>query len=188
MSSYLKQRGSALVILLSVAAVLVVAGAIVFVLMSKKDGDFSLASTFHRTITATTASEVRTLLTDAKAGKYDAKCTYLLKSVESTLYVKGDSKMRVDTAIADKPGHFVRIGDSMYVWADGNPKGSILPISDDNEDGEYTPDGFASKVEEYNVKCESVGHLSESLFTPPPNVTFTDFKIRSGAPSSSETE
>lgn len=178
-----EQRGSALLILLAVAAVLVVAGAIAYLLLTGKG---SVGNVFHSTITATTPSEVKALLMDAKAGKYDAKCTYLLKSVENTLYMQGDAKMRVDTVIEDKPGHFVRLGDSVYIWADGNPKGSKLPISDKNKDSQYTPDGFASKVEEYDIKCESVGRLSDTLFTLPSDVTFTDFnsQLRSSSSSS----
>lgn len=181
-----EQRGSALVIILTVIAILVVLGGITYVLINNNKGSSGLTNTFHQTKTATTADEVKALLTDAKAGKYDAKCTYLLKTVESTLYVQGDSKMRVDTTIEDKPGHFVRLGDSVYIWADGNPKGSILPISDENKDSEYTPDGFASRVDQYNIKCQSVGRLSDSLFAMPSDVTFTDFKARDAGASSSQ--
>lgn len=178
-----KQRGSALVIIVTVAAVLVVIAAIAYVLLSKKDSKPSLGNVFHKTVTATTADEVKTLLTDARAGKYDAKCTYLLKSHESSLYIKGDKKMRIDTVIDDKPGHFLGLDDSMYIWADGNPKGSILPLKN-NKDSEYSPDSFANRVEEYHVKCESVASLSDSLFVPPSDVTFADFKAQGGSASS----
>lgn len=181
-----RQSGSALVTILAVAAILAVLGAIVFMLVNKKDNEFSLANISHQSRTATTSEDVKALLTDVHAGKHDAKCTYLLKSIKSTLYIQGAKRMRVDTIIGDKPGHFVRMNDKMYMWADGNPKGTILPISDETIDNAYTPDGFASKVDEYKIKCESVGRLSESLFTPPSNVTFAEFKDQIRSSSSSE--
>jgi hypothetical protein len=177
MSSHTEKnsRGSALVIALTVVAVLVIIGAIAYALLAKNGGS-SLKNLFHKTITATTADEVRTLLSDAKAGKYDVKCTYNIKSVESTLYIKGDDKMRVDTVITDKPGHVLRLDESVYLWAEGNPKGSRLPVT--KEDSDYTPDGFANKVEESKAKCQSVGSLDESLFAVPSDVEFEDFHVR----------
>lgn len=171
-----KQRGSALVIVLAITAVLATGGAIAYALISsnKDGGVVDLKSISHKTITATTSSEVKTLLTNAKAGDYDAKCTFTSESGDGTLYIKGPVGMRVDTTISDKPAHVLQHGDSVYIWADGQSEGSKFPMSDENKDSQYSPDAFANKVDEYHIKCQSVARLSDSLFTLPPSVTFVD--------------
>ena len=172
-----KQRGSALVIILTLVAILATAGAIVYVLLSSNDkgGGVDLGKIGQKTTTASTSDGVKALLTKAKAGEYDAKCTYTSESGDGTLYVSGAEKMRVDTTINDRPGHVLRLGGAGYIWADGQSEGSKLPFqSGSSTDSKYSPETFASKVDKYHVRCESVGHLSESLFTLPKGVNFID--------------
>ena len=183
-----KQRGSSLVIILAAAAVLVTGGAIAYVLLSKNSGGegVNLSSIGHKTITASTADSVKALLTNAKAGDYDAKCTYTDESGNGTLYIKGSDTMRVDTTIKEKPAHVVRIKDAMYIWADGQTEGSKFPVTDTNGGSKYSPDSFATKVDKYHVKCESVAHLSESLFTLPKSVNFVDVNTQLNSYSSDQ--
>ena len=180
------QRGSVLVIILTVAVMLVVSGAIAYVLLSKKEGGTAaLPSIGFKSITAKTPADVTTLLKSAKAGNYDAKCTYTDKTTgDGTIYVKGD-KMRVDTTISKKPGHVLKLDDSTYIWADGQSEGSKFPVRPENTDSVYSAESFASKAQEDNVSCQSVASLSNSLFTLPSNVNFVDVNSQMHTYSSS---
>lgn len=190
MTSYSRndeQRGSAVVIALTVTAVVVTIGAIAFVLIANggKNNGIDLGKIGHKTITAATSEEVKVLLTSAKAGDYDAKCTYTDENGDSTIYISGAAKMRVDTTINEKPGHVLRLGDAGYVWADGQKEGSKLPFkSESSTSSKYSPDTFASKVDQYHVKCESVAGLDDSLFTLPTDVTFVDVNSKLNSSSS----
>lgn len=179
------QRGSAIVIALVVAAVVITAGAIGYVLFSKSQGrDVDLGALTHKTITADTSDEIKTLIQNVRNGDYDAKCTYSDDNGDSTLYLSGATKMRIDTTIEDKPGHIIRLDDAGYIWADSQSEGSKLPFTDEKKDSKYSPETFASKVDENNLKCQSVSKLSESLFTLPTDVNFVDVNTRFNSASS----
>lgn len=175
LSRHRKQRGSALVIIVTIIILLAVSGAIIYVLLNKqKGGSDALPSIGFKAITAKTPDDVITLLKSAKAGSYDAKCTYTDKTTgEGTLYIKGD-KMRVDTTISQKPGHVLKLGDSTYIWADGQSEGSKFPVREENKDSIYSSDNFAAKAQEDNVVCQSVANLRDSLFVLPKSVNFVD--------------
>jgi len=175
-----RSRGSAVIITLIIVVIVAIISAIVYVVLSKSRESGGTRNIFSKTITATTPDEIKALLTDAKAGKYDAKCTYTTTTTEedaseSTIYIGGAKKMRVHTPINKQPRHLVRVDDVAYVWADGDNKGSKLPMADESETGTYTPNTLSSKAQEYHMKCNSVGDLDDSLFALPKDVTFTDF-------------
>lgn len=183
-STHQNSRGSGLVIILSIVAVIAISGAVAYTFVTRgsnvKNTASSSAPATVKTVSATTPEEVKAILTDAMAGKYGAKCDYTTttadsKSTQSTLYIKDSKKMRVDTPISNKPGHMLWLGEAVYLWADGDSKGSILPVKDSSQSKTYTPDGFASKVKEYHATCQSDAHMDESLFTKPANIEFVDF-------------
>lgn len=180
-------RGSVLVIILSIVAVVALSGAVAYTYIARNGNTSGGALVAPKTITATTPDGVKALLTNAMAGKYDAKCTYTTtsminkndtKPVTSTLYIHSAKKMRVDTPISNKPGHMLWLGESVYIWTDGDSKGSILPITNDGNGKTYTPEGFSSKVKEYRATCQSVPQISESMFTKPSKVEFVDFNAQ----------
>lgn len=177
-----KQNGSAHMIFVAVAVLAVIVGAAAYVLT----GGFGT-----KTITATTATEVKELIASAQAGEYDAKCTYSSKDADAngallattgttTLYVKGEKK-RIDATVSGQDSHFLQVDDSMYVWADGKDKGSKFPIT--KKDGD-SADKFAENVEKYQITCESAS-LDDALFEQPSDVTFTEPKAQfeSSSPS-----
>lgn len=177
--SHQSSRGSALVIILVVVGVIGIVGAVAYVLLSKNGG--GVANIFGSTKTATSPGDIKSLLTEAKAGKFDAKCTYTTSgndSADSAIYMSGAKRMRVDTPINGKPGHLVRIDNSAYLWADGESNGSKLPMNDKGDSGKYTPDEFSKKAKEYHMTCESVSSLSDSLFNLPSGVSFVDFNAQ----------
>lgn len=164
-----KQTGSTHLIVL-VVAVLVIIGGI---------GAYLATGGFKKTVTATTPTEVKALLASARAGDYDAKCTYENKEADSdalivatgpsTLYVSGADKMRMDTEVSGKNTHMMQLDDSMYMWADDNDKGSKFPITDSSD----SANEFAEDAEKNQLKCESAD-LDASMFELPSNVTFTE--------------
>lgn len=170
-------RGSALVITLIVVGVVAIIGAVAYTLLSK-NGNGGVGNIFGSSKTATSPGDIKSLLTEAKAGKFDVKCTYTTTgndSIDSTIYMSGAKKLRVDTPINGKPGHLIRIDNSAYLWADGDSNGSKLPMTDKGEGSKYTPDEFSKKASDYKMKCESVSSLSDSLFSLPSGVSFVDF-------------
>lgn len=184
-SKHQNSRGSGLVIILSIVAVIVIGGAVAYAFMARKNTATGsvISPAPPKTITATTPDGVKALLTDAMAGKYGAKCSYMTTANDSTstksmLYVKSAKKMRVDTPISDKPGHMLWLNDLVYIWADGDSKGSILPVTSSTQSKTYTPDGFSSKVKEYQATCQSVPAMDESLFEKPTNIEFIDFNAQ----------
>lgn len=173
--SYQSSRGSALVIILVIVGVVGIVGAVAYVLLNNGG---SVGNIFGSTKTATSTGDIKSLLADAKAGKFDAKCTYTTSGSEptdSTIYMSGAKKMRVDTPINGKPGHLIRIDNSAYLWADGDSTGSKLPMTDKGEGGKYTPDEFSKKAKDYHMTCESVSSVKDSLFELPSDIKFVDF-------------
>jgi len=184
--SHQSSRGSALVVILVVIGVVGIIGAVAYVLLNKNGG--GVGNIFGSTKTATSPGDIKSLLTEAKSGKFDAKCTYNTsggdKPADSTIYMSGAKKLRVDTPINGKPGHLIRIDDSAYLWADGDTNGSKLPITDKGESSKYTPDEFSKKAKDYRMTCESVSSLSDSLFNLPSGVSFVDFNAQLQSSSS----
>lgn len=173
-----RQRGSALVIILTIAVVLLTGGALAYVginQLNKEGKGIDVPLVGQKTITATTPETVKGLLTKAQAGEYDAKCTFTDDAGnQGTLYVEGEKKMRVDTTISDKPGHVLRLDDKVYIWADGQDEGSLFPMREDKANSNYSAEKFADNVEKYKVTCKSVGSLDSSLFALPKGVNFVD--------------
>ena len=185
-----KQNGSALVIILVAVVIVAIAGVGVFIAKGSSDkkdttSQQSSKTTPFKAITATNTADVKSLFSAAKAGTYDAKCSYTDDSGKnSTIYVSGD-KMRVDTTINTKPGHMLVLASTAYIWADGDSKGSSLPVTKDSNSTGST-DKFADNVDKYKLSCQSTSRLDASLFKKPDSVTFTDFnsQIKSSSYSS----
>lgn len=182
-----KQTGSAHAIILIAVVVLVLIGVGVYITQgnSKRTSNntgqqTSVISPFKST-TATTSTDVKTMIKTARAGTYDVKCTYTDDSNNSsTIHISGSDKMRIDTTINNSPGHMLWLDKTVYIWADGNDKGSTLPVKEGGSDSGST-DKFAENVDKYKMKCESTKNLDRSLFKLPTNVTFTDFNSQINA-------
>jgi len=175
-----KQNGSALVIVLVAVVLVAVVGAGVYITKgdSKKENGTSpqnSTATPFKSITATNTADVKSLFSAAKAGTYDAKCSYTDDSGKnSAIYISGAEKMRIDTTIDNKSGHMLVLGKTAYIWAEGNAKGSTIPVTNSSNSSTST-DKFADNVEKYKLSCQSVSRLDASLFKQPTDVTFTDF-------------
>ncbi len=192
-----KQSGAAHLIAIVAVVVVLIGGIGAYVVLGgSKDKDANpgqntqqndAASNFVAT-KAITPSEIKTLIAAVKAGTYDAKCTLdygeglpksqsaLTTTGPATLYLSGAKKMRLDATIESKPSHFMRVDTFVYLWADGNPKGSKIPVSTKSSSSSASSaDSFAKNAEKYKMKCESAASLDNALFTPPTNVTFTEY-------------
>lgn len=181
------QSGAAHLALIIVAVLLVVGGIGAYILTngSKNNGGLTSLNPFTSK-SATTSTEIKAMILDAKAGKSKVSCDYTDDSGKaSAIYIAGSDKMRVDTTINKNPGHMLWLGDKAYIWADGNNKGSYLPATKSSDTTSAQTDKFANDVAKYKMSCRTVSKLDDSIFKLPENVTFTDFNSQLNSTSHS---
>jgi hypothetical protein len=190
----IQQTGSAHLFLMVVVVLIIIGGIGAYVATGGFKKDSNSSQNRHQTSAgdnftvtkASTAADIKAMLAAAKAGDYDVQCTVdydkvpeasnalLPVSGKSTLYISGTARMRVDTTINHKPGHFMRLGKSVYLWADGAKQGSKIPVSTKSSSSSSSTDTFTKDAEKYDMQCQSVARLDDSLFVLPTGVTFTD--------------
>lgn len=182
------QNGASHLVLLIVTVLVIVGGIGVYILTGsrKNQNDKTTSSqqpvTPFKMMTATNATDIKSMINASRAGNYDVKCRYTDDSGNaSTIYVTKD-KMRVDTTINKKAGHMIWLSDKAYIWADGDTKGSILPVTKDTDSSKQT-DKFADNVDKYKMSCQNATHIDVTLFKVPTNISFTEFSTQSGSSS-----
>jgi hypothetical protein len=188
------QNGSAIMIVVFIVVLALIGGAGAYVATGgfKNGGDNTNSQQTNKnfkSVTATSTADLKTMFAAAKADEYDIKCTLnydksaasknalLPVSGPATLYVDGAKKMRVDMTISGKSSHFMRLGQSAYLWNDGATKGSEFPITNESAtstSSQLSTESFADNAKNYDLKCQSVADLDVSLFILPTGVTFTE--------------
>lgn len=182
-----KQTGSVLMIVVIVAVLAVIAGAGAYVVTnsSKNNNSQSNQQTSDtpkfKAVKASTTADVTALFAAVKSGDYDAKCTMhspgttdpkvITFTGDATFYVTGNNKFLLNATFNNQPSHFLRLGNTLYIWSDGKDKGSKFPVTDEKKS---SPNSFASEAEKYHLQCESIKHLNDSFFMQPTGVTFID--------------
>ncbi len=194
MSTHIRtnQTGSALVIALIVAAVLIAGGVAAYFLTdgfgrnaNNDETNTQANSTTTQTEqkqpepqTATSAAEVKSMFADVVAGKYDVKCTFDDGTNSGIIYYSArsstDIKMRFDTTSSDYNGHVLRLDDTVYTWAEGQTTGTKLTVTPSAGDQNYSVDKYETDPGSYNLTCENAGTLAASIFAVPADVTFMD--------------
>lgn len=183
------QSGSALIISLVVAAVVIIGGVAAYVVTdgfgsngsddSKQSSNTdSTGSAENQPQTASSGAAVSAMFADVVAGKYDVRCTYQDDANSGTIYYSagssGDVKMRFDTTSSEYNGHVLRLNDTVYTWAEGQDTGTKLTVTPAESDDKYSVDKYKADPGKYNLKCENVGTLKASVFAVPSDVTFMD--------------
>lgn len=178
-----KQDGVAHLALLVVAILVVVGGIGAYILTKgSKKNDSNNPGTSQQSMmpftqkTANTPEEMKSMMTAARNGNYAAKCTFTDDSGNASYIYIAKDRMRVDTTINKKAGHMVWTTDKAYIWADGDTKGSILPVTNESSSSQQT-DKFADSAAKYKMSCQTQKQLDDSLFKIPTNVKFTDFNV-----------
>ncbi len=194
--TYSNQRGSALIIGLIVAAVIVVGGVTAYFVTdgfgsNDSDDTQNSASTQQspnssqtQPQTATTKSQVGTMFADVVAGKYDVKCSFDDGTNTGTIYYSASGsdnvKMRFDTTSADYDGHVLRVDNTVYTWTDGQDTGTKLTVKPTAGDEKYSVDKYENDPGKYNLTCKNAGTLDASVFAVPSGVKFMDIGQYSG--------
>lgn len=136
------------------------------------------------TESASGAKSLKDLLSSGVAQKCTYSTTDESGTSEGTTYVSG-GKVRADftTVMSGKTtkSHMITDNKTSYVWTDGEKNGFKTTISEEDakadtsvsSDAEFSQSG-ASLNEKVDYKC-SGWVVDGSFFTPPSNVTFTDF-------------
>ncbi len=128
-----------------------------------------------------TKSTVFTSVQDALSKSLSLKCEYTdtTNGTKTTAYIKNGA-VRADTtsANANESGSVIMKDKKMYFW---NAQGGFMMEVPDvtPEPGTPTPKGNQAEdimkdLEKYKESCKPAV-VADSLFTPPSDVTFTDF-------------
>lgn len=108
------------------------------------------------------------------------------RGVATVAYVKAGA-VRVNTTgkTAEESGYFIMKDKKLYFWQKGSKEGTLMTMSDEKvtaAPGKPEPTGKADEksgnvlgeLEKFKDKCKP-SVVADSLFTPPSDVTFTDF-------------
>ncbi len=174
------QSGNALVIGLIIAAVVIVGGGAVYFATKKSSNnnsnDHKATSSKSEETSNKQPASYKTLLANAKAGKYDVKCTYSQGKNTGTFYVRNDKKMRFETSTPKGMGYAIRLSNKTYVWNKGQSQGVLITdtSSSTKNNEKYSTEKYSKQPANYHLKCQIANNLSDSLFTPPSSVKFID--------------
>ncbi len=120
----------------------------------------------------------------AKSGK-PYRCTYAMTYQdiyqEGTLYFAGEDSIRGDIKVnmpevGEKMTHFVKDGETQYVWTDDQPTGIKVTMTKEEEEklkeeaGEASQDSIDMDMK-IDLKCKKWSP-EKSVMTPPSNVQF----------------
>lgn len=122
-------------------------------------------------------------LKDLLLAKVPQKCTYtdLLENVdiEGNVYVSS-GKVRTDfsSTVEGKvtSGHTIYDGKLSYIWTDGMTTGFKIALDPDVTQSPKTSDQSVDLTKTIDYNC-SPWIPDQSLFTPPSNVTFSEFNV-----------
>lgn len=181
----MKKQGKALVIISAIVGALIIGGVVAYFMTDgfgtqKSNGtngssEQNQTQSSQQTDKPTTGFEA--LLASAKTGKFDVKCTYEQNGDKGTFYVRGENTMRFDAVSSEGTSHAIKTDNTLYVWSGSESTGMMFVDTDtssaDNE-ADYSIDKYEDDSAAYNLHCENVGKLNNSLFTPPNNIEFID--------------
>lgn len=175
-------------VIAALALVLLVGGAGAYVVMNKNASSNSTDSATTGNTMVGSESSGPMSLKDILLGGVAQKCTFSNvsdnTSVEGVTYVAG-GKVRGDFTTNDgtttTQGHMIADGTTSYMWMDGQDTGFKMAFDINAADAQETPSDDQSGSyqsldidEDMNYNCSPWG-VDGSMFTPPANVTFTDF-------------
>ncbi len=109
---------------------------------------------------------------DAISKSLSIKCEYKVGESTTIAYVRG-KEMRIDGNWQGQSNSSVIIKeDKIWSWDNLKKEGAIIPINKDEQDQTISED-FIDSLEEQRDFCK-VSVYSDSVFTPPEDVSFQD--------------
>lgn len=164
-------------------------GLVILILVFGVGAYFLLSKSKTQTpVTDNSVSSGASSIKDLLSSGIPQKCTYSSTAdsgtTEGTSYVSA-GKVRADftNTTSDKTtiSHMITDGKTNYIWTEGEKNGFKTTVQDtQTSQPESSPSGNSVQTEETNLnqkvdyKC-SAWVPDESLFTPPSDITFTDF-------------
>lgn len=164
--------------------VLVLAGVVYFAGQNKNSKTSMMDSSENKEASMEDSSMKKSTLRDLMALGTNQKCTFtdLQSKSTGTVYVSG-TKARSDVNIVfeSQPSymsHMISDGETIYVWQEGQKTGFKTSLTDINKVSEESEvpaqDKTVNVDDQVDYECNSWS-VDPSLFTPPANVTFSDF-------------
>lgn len=183
------KSGSALVITLVVAGLLLAGGAAAYVATDGFGGQESQDVTSQQEsseeVEAETEAEANesesptTLIRNALEGGDAVACTFMQNGHAGSAFITSDNNFRVDAESDEGMAHMIKQGDSAYMWVEGESEGfefsgeAYNENFDENFDS-FNPEEFEESAEASNVAdidCERA-QMDQDRFELPDNVNF----------------
>ena len=175
MAAAKSQNGKKLIIVVGAIVLLLVAGVLVLPKLQKgsnsENNDTQDGST------------VFTSIKDALSKSVSLECSYTDEEGRKTITYLKNGAIRSDMT-GENAGSVIVKDRTMYTWDPVKKQGmkmtipEVTPTSDQEESsaaGDWSdPDQAAESLEQYKESCKAAV-VSDALFTPPADVTFTDY-------------
>lgn len=163
----------------AIVAVLVIAGGAgtwYFMNQSKNTTESDISSSKADSSSAVPSTQTASIQEFLDAGQ-DKKCTYDKDSDSGTMYF-ADQMLRIDmqrkSGSKTKSGHVIVKESEQYVWYDAEKSGLKFKLPKKSSSVDTTTSGGVSPTAKYDFECSSWS-ADESMFTPPSDISFTDF-------------
>ncbi len=112
---------------------------------------------------------------DFLASGENKKCTYVDGEDSGTMYFS-NQRLRLDFQGVESSGSMIIKQDKQYVWDDATRSGIIFDLGAASDTLGAAPQEAVDLDAEYNFSCVN-WNVDESLFSPPSDVTLTDFNF-----------
>lgn len=177
------------VLIIAIVLVLALLGGGAYVMTAGKAGSSESTAAGNQAGKKTADGNVPKTLRELLAAGVAQKCTFRSTedvAVEGTTYVSG-GKVRSDytTSVEGNTmsGHMIADGTTSYIWMDGQQQGFTMTFNaSDTDIPENTQTPGATKAPQQGLDANQAMDYScspwvvdGSLFTPPAEITFTDF-------------
>jgi hypothetical protein len=179
-------------LLLIIAAIFVIAGSAAAYFLTRSD-DGSQASTDDQSQTDTIAGsdEEPVSLKQLLASNKSLQCQYSYSDGDSNssgvVYIDNSRARGQATSQSGETTattyNFIQDGDYNYAWQEGATEGFKIAMSDIDEvepSAETTPAEPVDQDALYSYDCQDWG-VDDAVFTPPADVTFTDYSAQLNA-------
>jgi len=169
-----------------IAAVILLGGAFFIIQKSNTGNQSSTGTTTSVTSGPTDGSNNDSTfasLKDALSKSMTLKCEQKLEDGSTVLAYIKNGRVRMEGIQVDantKSGNVIINGDKTYIWDTGTKKGFMMTApkvtGQDQVTTQQSQTDYVGQFEQYKQSCK-VAVVSDSVFTPPSDVEFTDFSI-----------